>query len=296
MAREERAKKSSSSNNIRNMAKGNLRRGVSSGDVRVIDKAQKPTVDKDGFVAVTSKTVNRSVSMTAFHRSQSDGGWSKYTTRGSTVMSKSEKPKLEHLSETKPYLSPEICGEKAKSILKEYFVGGDTDDAVLSIHELVGAGDEGSLERGAKVVESAILYVLEMKHEEVDKFLSVYLQCAKENKLEPSAFLRGLNDPLEFLSDIAVDAPLATPLLIRIVAELVKEKIIQFDFLLNSPEYFRTDQNAAKFGARVAKAVGEETISSSEVNEVISKLMTEEEKTRYQSVHELIESVVYDAD
>lgn len=278
------------------MANGNIRRGLSSGDVRALNKAQKPTADKDGFVAVTSKSVNRSASMTVLQRSQSDAGWSKYTTRGSTVMNKSEKPKLEHLSETKSYLSPEICGEKAKSILKEYFVGGDTDDAALSIHELVGVGEEGSLDRGAKVVESAILYVLEMKREEVDKFLTVYLQCAKENKLEPSAFLRGLNDPLEFLSDIAVDAPLATSLLVRIVAELVKEKIIDFGFLLSSPEYFRTDQNAAKFGAQVAKAVGEETLSSSQANEVISKLMTEEEKSKYQSVHELVESIVCDAD
>lgn len=260
----------------------------------MLDKAQKPQVDKDGFVSVvSSKSVHRSASMTALPRSQSDVGSQNYTTQGATVLGKTERStsKLEHLSEANLYFSPDVCGTKAKCILKEYFVGGDTDDAVLSLHELVGVGDEGSLERGAKVIESAILYVLEMKHDEVDKFLSVYLRCAKENKLEAASFIRGLNDPLEFLSDIAVDAPLATDILIRIVAELVKEGILQFDFLLNSPEYFRTDQNAAKFGVKVMKYIGGNTVSSSEFVTVIAKLMTEEEKSSHLSVEEFINSL-----
>lgn len=285
------------------MAKGAMRRGVSSGDVRALDKAlSKPQVDEDGFVSVAPpKSVHRSASMTTLQRSQSDGGWQKYNTRGSTVMGKSElgrksstsKSKLDDLSETKPittYLTPEECGEKSKNILKEYFVGGDIDDAVLSIHELVGSGDEGSFERGTKVVECAILYVLEMKHEEVDKFLSLYLRCAKENKIEGSSFVSGLNDPLEFLSDIAVDAPLASPILVRIVGELVKGEIIPFDFLLNAPEYFRTDNNAATFGAQVLKSIGGDAVSTPKFIEVIEKLMTEGDKGAHRSAREIIDS------
>ncbi|KAL3801494.1 hypothetical protein HJC23_000932 [Cyclotella cryptica] len=304
VAREERARRSSSSNALMSMAKGDMRRGVSSGDVRALDKAQsKPQVDEDGFVSVApSKSVHRSSSMTALQRSQSDGGWQKYNTRGSTVMGKPElgrksstsKSKLDNLPETKPsttYLSPDKCGEKAKNILKEYFVGGDIDDAVLSIHELVGSGDEGSLKRGTKVVESAILYVLEMKHEEVDKFLSVYLRCAKENIIEGSSFVSGLSDPLEFLNDIVVDAPLATPILVRIVGELVKNDIIPFDFLLHAPEYFRTDHNAAMFGAQVLKSIGGDAMSSPKFIEVIEKLMTEEDKAAHRSARDIIDAV-----
>jgi len=298
--KEERAaKRSSSSASLRN--KGNMRRGTSSGDVR---KAEKPQVDEDGFVSVAkSKMVSRSVSMSAMDQ--------KYSSRGSTgakpdrqssqskfavlheVGPTKKGSKSKPAEEAKPkinYLSPEECSEKAKNILKEYFVGGDTSDAVLSIHELVGAGDDGSIARGAKVVEAAILLVLERKKEDVEKFLRVYLECAKDNKIEGESFVVGLNDPLEFLNDVAIDAPLAIPHLANIVAELVKAKIIPFSFLLNSPEYFRTDQNAATFGAKVMKNIGDDAVKSEDFIEVVSKLMTEEDKANHSSVNELVEA------
>jgi hypothetical protein len=299
-AQEERARRSSSTNALRSIAKGNIRRGVSSGDVRVLDK-QKPTVDDDGFVSVVkSKTVHRSSSMTAMpQRSQSEGAWQKYpnTNHGSTTgtnvnnKSKNDTDTSDTITATMTFPTPEVCGEKAKNILKEFFVGGDTDDAILSIHELVGVGSDGSTLRGNKVVESAILTVLEMKRQHVDQFLSLYIRCFRENKIESSSFVAGLNDPLEFLSDIAVDAPLATLHLVRIVSEWIKADILKLEFLLDSPEYFRTDQNAARFGAQVVKCLGGEAVGNREYMEVIGKLMTEEDKVRYSSVQEIMDSV-----
>jgi translation initiation factor 4G len=329
VAKEERAnaRKSSSSASLNRMSKSSLRRGASSGDVRVLDKAQqKPQVDADGFVSVAStKGFHRSASMGVMpNRNKSSEGFQKYTTRGSVVLNKSEggggrRPsqgkfavlnesnsnskkgssnKLaekaaqpETVDEDKPkvnYLSPDECGDKAKNVLKEFFVGGDTDDAVLSIHELVGAGDEGSIDRGSKVVEQAVLMVLEMKQTDVDKFLSVYLRCAKEKKIEGQSFVTGLNDPLEFLNDVAIDAPLAIPILASIVAELVKSEVIPFNFLLDSPEYFRTDQNAADFGAKVMKKIGGDATTSEDFIDVIEKLMTDEDKAKHSSAKDLI--------
>eukprot|EP00571_Detonula_confervacea_P011660 CAMPEP_0172312422 /NCGR_PEP_ID=MMETSP1058-20130122/17463_1 /TAXON_ID=83371 /ORGANISM="Detonula confervacea, Strain CCMP 353" /LENGTH=974 /DNA_ID=CAMNT_0013025871 /DNA_START=207 /DNA_END=3131 /DNA_ORIENTATION=+ len=324
--KEERAaaRKSSSSANLRGQSKGSMRRGASSGDVRVLDKKQtKPQVDNDGFVSVAaSKGFNRSGSMPVMARTQSKEGFQKYSTRGS-VASKPEgsgrrpsQGKFAVLNESGPrknskkgssdktvekaaapaeeekpkinYLSPDQCGEKAKNFVKEYFVGGDTDDAVLSIHELVGAGNEGSLERGTKVVEQAVLMLLEMKQEHIDKFVGLYLRCAKENKIEGDSFVLGLNDPLEFLNDVAIDAPLAIPHLASIVAELVKADVIPFNFLLNSPEYFRTDQHAADFGAKVMKKIGGDVIASEDYIEVIEKLMTCEDKAKHSSASDLI--------
>lgn len=296
VAKEERAaKRSNSSASLR--GKGSKHR--SSGDVRNIDK--KPQVDEDGFVSVAkSKTVHRSVSMNAMDSTRAStatkpsrqSSQSKFAVLHESGPSK-KGSKSKPAEEAKPkinYLSPEECSEKAKNILKEYFVGGDTADAVLSIHELVGAGDEGSVARGTKVVEAAVLLVLEMKKEDVEKFLRVYLECAKDNKIEGESFVLGLNDPLEFLNDVAIDAPLAIPHLAHIVAELVKSKIISFSFLLNSPEYFRTDQNAATFGAKVMKNIGDEAVKSEDFIEVVSKLMTEDDKAKYSSVNELIEA------
>lgn len=297
-----------------------MKRGSSSGDVRNSDKAQsKPQVDADGFVSVAPSKVGRSSSMTTLQRSQSDGSWMKPTAKpeigrksssgkfavlnesssrqsGSDKKGSSDKANnaTDKTDDNKPkanYLSPDECGDKAKNIVKEFFVGGDTADAILSIHELVGAGNEGDIERGSKVVDSTVLMVLEMKQEEVDKLLSLLLQCAKENKIAKESFVSGLNDPLEFLSDVAIDAPLAVPHLASIVAELVKAEAVPFDFLLNAPEYFRTDQNAADFGAQVMKKIGDSAITSAEFIEVIEKLMTDEDKANHSSASDLIAAV-----
>ena len=98
----------------------------------------------------------------------------------------------------------------------------------------------------------------------------------------------GLNDPLEFLADVAIDAPLAIPHLASLVAELVKNEIVSFDFLLNSPEYFRTDQNAADFGAKVMKKIGGDATTSESYIEVIEKLMTDEDKKKHSNASDLI--------
>eukprot|EP00578_Thalassiosira_sp_NH16_P020243 CAMPEP_0181087994 /NCGR_PEP_ID=MMETSP1071-20121207/6556_1 /TAXON_ID=35127 /ORGANISM="Thalassiosira sp., Strain NH16" /LENGTH=964 /DNA_ID=CAMNT_0023169893 /DNA_START=444 /DNA_END=3338 /DNA_ORIENTATION=+ len=337
VASEERAaKRSSSSASLHGKSKGQMRRGASSGDVRVLDKAQtKPQVDKDGFVSVaTTKGFNRSASMGVMHKSQSKEGFQKYSTRGSVVLKsesgggrrtsqgkfavlnesdsrrnskkgssnklveKAEPPETvdekEPVEEKKPeinYPSANECGDKAKNVLKEYIVGGDADDAILSIHELVGVGNEGSIDRGTKVVESAVLMVLEMKQSDVDKFLGLYLRCAKEEKIEGTSFVMGLNDPLEFLNDVAIDAPLAIPILANIIAELVKADVIPFNFLLDSPDYFRTDQNAAEFGAKIMKNIGGDAIASEDYIEVIEKLMTDDDKAKHSSAQDLIAEV-----
>lgn len=321
------ARRSNSSASLGRMNKGSMRRGSSSGDVRNMDNKQqsKPQVDADGFtsVAPSSKGFGRSASMTAMQRNE---GSQKYSTRGSTSMG-SKRPsqgKFSVLNENvsrrsskkgssksdekaaakaakeaaaaeeekkKPkvtYLTPDECGDKAKNVLKEYFVGGDTEDAVLSIHELVGVGDDGSIDRGTKVVEQAVLFVLEEKAANVEKFLTVYLRCAKEKKIEGQSFVSGLNDPLEFLNDVAIDAPLAIPHLATIIAELVKAEIVSFNFLLDSPEYFRTDQNAAGFGAKVMKIIGGDASTKEEYIEVIDKLMTCEDKAKHSSAADLI--------
>jgi len=264
-----------------------LRRGVSTGDVRV--QAVDKQVDEDGFVSV-AVSKGRSVSYT-LPRSQSDG-FQKYATHGSIVKSATASTTLAGISEeVKPrisYPSPDECGNKAKTILKEFFVNGETLDAVVSIQEIVGAGSAGSLARGAEVIKNAALLVLEMRQEDVDKFLEVCLQCVQAKTIESESIILGLNDPLEFLSDIAIDAPLAIQHLVTIVAKLVKTDIIPFDFLLNSPDYFRTDGDAANFAAQVIKTIGNEATSSEVYTGVIEKLMTDGDREKYSSAINLI--------
>eukprot|EP00592_Proboscia_alata_P007131 CAMPEP_0194355702 /NCGR_PEP_ID=MMETSP0174-20130528/3572_1 /TAXON_ID=216777 /ORGANISM="Proboscia alata, Strain PI-D3" /LENGTH=957 /DNA_ID=CAMNT_0039125077 /DNA_START=111 /DNA_END=2984 /DNA_ORIENTATION=+ len=208
--------------------------------------------------------------------------------------------------------TPQECAESSKNTIKEFFVGGDLDDAVLSIRELVGPKDseeEGgsvitedntNLNRGAKVVEAGILHVLEMKKADVDKFMVLMKRCINDAILRTTHFSRGMNDPLEFLNDISIDAPLAIPLLVGIVAELVAMKVLQLEFLLNGPAYFLNDSNAAKFAAKVMKQLtvdgfGGSPKSLEEVKsahlDIIERLMTDDDRSRFSSPEELFNSL-----
>jgi hypothetical protein len=184
---------------------------------------------------------------------------------------------------------PHECGEKFKAILKEFFVGGDTDDAVLSLHEIIGVGHEGSVYRGAKAIEQGTMMVMEMKDDDVQKMLTILNRCLDEGKLEKKAVLVGLNDPLEFVSDIEIDAPLAGSHLATVIASMVKSSALSLDFLLEGPEYFRTDGKAAQLCAKVVEKLGGEPSEADMA--IIEKLMTEEDKAEYSSVQELFASI-----
>jgi MA3 domain len=152
--------------------------------------------------------------------------------------------------------SPQECADKMKKILKEYFVGGDMANAVLSIHELVNVGTDGSIDRGAEMITAGILMVMEMKEGDVKKFLSVLDSCLKQSKIESQAVVQGLNEPLEFLNDIEIDAPLAGGLLALIISELMKWNIIELEFLLSAPEPFRMEGKPSAFGRKVLEKRG----------------------------------------
>ncbi|OEU08934.1 hypothetical protein FRACYDRAFT_271627, partial [Fragilariopsis cylindrus CCMP1102] len=177
-----------------------------------------------------------------------------------------------------------------KSILKEYFVGGDTADAVLSIHELIQVGCEGSIERGAKAFEAATFMVMEMKKTEVTKLLTVLESCIQDSKIEKDAIVQGLNEPLDLLSDIEIDAPLARSHLSLIISELIKWSVVSFDVLLSAPEYFRTGGKAASFAIMILKKKNNEALSDDETV-IVETLMTENDKKAYASAKIMFDAI-----
>mmetsp|Transcript_7913 Transcript_7913/g.12511 ORF Transcript_7913/g.12511 Transcript_7913/m.12511 type:complete len:611 (+) Transcript_7913:281-2113(+) len=182
--------------------------------------------------------------------------------------------------------TPDECGKKIKTIMKEYFISGDTADSVLSVHELVQAGqgqasEDGSKERGAKVVEGGVLLVMEMKEADVQKFLTVMGQCVQEQKLEKESIIMGLNDPLEFLSDIEIDAPLAGSHLALIVSECIKFGAFDMSFFKGAPEFFLSDGKPAEFAIKVLKKRGGDP--SEEEMKIVEELMTEADKKAHES-------------
>lgn len=185
-------------------------------------------------------------------------------------------------------LSIEQCQSRMKSILKEYFVGGDTADAVLSVHEMIQVGCKGSVERGAKAIETGVLMVMEMKEVNVKQLLTVLESCIKDSKIEKEAIVQGLNDPLEFLRDIQIDAPLAASHLSLIVAKLISWNAISFDFLLHTPEFFRTDGKPASFAVEILKKKSD---PSDDEFQVVESLMTEEDKKAHASAKAMFDSL-----
>uniref|UniRef100_A0A7S1GLC7 MI domain-containing protein n=1 Tax=Cyclophora tenuis TaxID=216820 RepID=A0A7S1GLC7_CYCTE len=263
-----------------------LGRRVSSGDLR-----EKP--DEEGFVKVM-----RSSSSSMLSRSVSESGPplppKSNTLRRSTSYSVPQQSDKQEKSQQKParkVLSLDECEKKTKNCLKEYFVGGDSDDAVLTLEEIVAVGTAGSIERGSKVVEAGILLVLEMKEEHVQKFLALLTRAVEEGKMEKKSSAQGLNDPLEFLRDIEIDAPLAGSLLCGFIAELLRKEILEFSFFLGTPEYFRRDGQAARFAATVLKKLELGETKIQEHLKTIETLMTDDDKKQHQTPQLLLESV-----
>ena len=178
--------------------------------------------------------------------------------------------------------------DKTKSILKEYFVGGDTADAILSLDELVGVGSNFAVDRGTAVIEAGVLLVLEMKDAEVTQFLEVIQNLLETGKIPETSLAKGLMDPLEFLRDIQIDAPLAHHHFAKILAEWIKNGWVTLSLLQSGPEYFLSDGRPAELAKQVLKVRGGE-VSDEEVR-VVEKLLSSEEREAIESVADWISS------
>ena len=118
---------------------------------------------------------------------------------------------------------------------------------------------------------------------------AVLCRAFKEWKLPAESIALGLNDPLEFLSDIDIDAPLAGNHLAYIVSELSKLDAVQVKELLQgAPEYFKTDGKAATFCSKVLKAKGITDPSASDLD-LIDSLMTDSDKSKFDSSKDLFD-------
>jgi len=202
------------------------------------------------------------------------------------------------------YPEPEMCKSKMKSIMKEYFVGGDTADAVLSVDELVGYKADSSekdkgdaVQRGAAIVDAGVMLVLEGKESEVKSFLTVSEECLKQGKLPVESLALGLSEPLEFLRDIEIDAPLASKFLSQIIAAWMVPAAgdggaaLSFSLFLQAPDYFKSDGRPAELLKQILVIYSQKdgcSITDEHVD-VVSKLMTDEEAKNYGDVRKWLE-------
>ena len=246
-----------------------------------------PPPDGDGFTPVQKpKKVN-------MRRVQSEGGGPSSLQKAMSGSSGASKPPSRGTSSSKPkFLAPEECAKKMKSLLKEYFVGGDTADAVLTVEELVGRGNDGDIARGKAVVEAAVLMLMEGKESEVEKMLTLFASAGE--KIPPASFVGGLRDPVEFLRDIEIDAPMAPNLLAMMLANWFSKS-----FLPSMKEFFVDNDDLEDFRERA-----EETRPAEFCRQIIQKrggafteddletvthLMTDEQRLIHPEVRSFLE-------
>lgn len=216
------------------------------------------------------------------------------------------------------------CNERSRTIFKEYFIGGDRENAVLSIQELVGGNSGGSssrnstpsvgyMDRAVAVIQSGILLVLEMKEIHVHKFLDVVSRCLDNNVIDRKCLIPAIQEPLEYLRDIEIDAPRSSEWLAIIVAEWMTKKVDDgetamgggIEILLQAPTYFLSDAGRpTEFAVQVLLQIyhpnqcgttTSATTSSISVlceseRDVLNQLWTEQERKQYGSIDKIWET------
>lgn len=298
-------KKAQQSSRRQSTSSRNLRRSTSM-------STQPKQVDQDGFTAVMQRP-RSSNNLNNLARSQSDATGNKKTMRRAqsmnimgnvTIMSNKDRKQPPSSSSAQPKspmrsksmlvstesttiketppMSRKDVASKVESLLKEYFVVGDTKDALLSVKELLSTNSNLSIPK--IVVESSVLFVLERKREDVDKALTLLLAAAEE-LLSPENFTDGLSDPLEFLSDIQIDAPKASEYLAIMLSKL---PVDLESLLLNGPEYFRTDGKPAHLAVQTLL---EQKRSDEDIVTLVEKLMTSRDKEDFASAQALLDSL-----
>ena len=252
--------------------------------------APPPPPDGDGFTPVAKPK------KAGMRRVQSDGGGPSSLQKAlgvgsSGASSNQSKREMPAEKPSKVYPKPEDCAKKMKSLLKEYFVGGDTADAALSVDELIGKGNDGDVARGKAVVEAAVLMMMEGKESEVEKMLTLF-EAAGE-KIPPESFVGGLKDPVEFLRDIEIDAPLAPNLLAMILANWFSKSylpsMLKFFVENDDLEDFRErsdETRAAEFCRQVIQKRGG-PLTQDDL-ETVTHLMTDEERLMHPEVRSWI--------
>jgi len=274
----------------------------------------KPIVDADGYVEVqkapfgrsrsminipitsttTSMTVTKPNNPVSSKHAATDMMKISQVTKSLTisdVKKVSNDVKVQFSTESKDFRSSQKSTHeyviKARAMFKDYFRSGDVYDAVISFDELL-RGAEDFVARRVKITEISIMTVLEMRHDDVLKLLQFFSHCYYEGKIDTNSFKGGLAHPLEVLQDLTIDAPLAGRHMVTIVSELIRFQAITFDFLLNTPENFRMDGGAAKFGCDVVKTLGNGYVDSKLVLDIIDKLMTDEDREKFSSSQAMI--------
>lgn len=184
------------------------------------------------------------------------------------------------------HLDPKECAHRGKSLFKEFRIGGDISDALLTFEEIVCLDTEGHEERSSAMLEAIILMVLEMKQEDVDKMIYLVEQCMQKQVIDSEALVASLQIPMESLRDIEIDAPLAAKLMAGILAHWIQLGFITLNVLQSFPDYFLSDGRPAEFACMVlAKRGGS---PSEEEASLVNSLMTDQEKRAWPSVENWI--------
>ena len=141
-----------------------------------------------------------------------------------------------------PSVNKDDAAKRFVSSLKEYLVNADPTEPVAVLNECVSA----SKEHGHEAVMSAVNWCLEEKPSTVDAVVQAVSSGVKAGHLPRLCVSSGLLDSLEFLFDVAIDAPLAPSNASAVCLGLSKEGVFDLDDFAKVGDEFTGGVNKSK--------------------------------------------------
>jgi hypothetical protein len=200
VAREEaRAQSGNRGGGSRGGGGGGGRPAMGHGDAR--KQRQQPQVDSDGW-----STVNKPAGRSSSRQTPNGGGNTSPNSgnKQSAFAALAASPNATK-SYPKPTIEPAESGKRFQSAIKEYLTNGDINEPVTILGEVTG----GSAEHGNVAVSKAFDFALEGKDSDCAAVVAIVSKGVETGALPKTCVTSGIIESLEFLFDVAIDAPLA---------------------------------------------------------------------------------------
>ncbi|GMH93520.1 hypothetical protein TL16_g12648, partial [Triparma laevis f. inornata] len=196
--------------NNNNNNNNNNRPAMGQGDAR----KQRPQVDSDGWATV-NKPAGRPSRQTS-NGSSSNNTSLNNSNKQSSFAALAGSPNAAK-TYPKPTCEPAESGKRFQSAVKEYLTNGDINEPVTILGQVVG----GSAEHGNVAVGKAFDFALEGKASDCAAVVAIIAKGVEAGALPKKCVTSGIIESLEFLFDIAIDAPLAPKNAFNVCSKLV---------------------------------------------------------------------------
>jgi translation initiation factor 4G len=136
-------------------------------------------------------------------------------------------------------MSEEKLKRRVKSMRADFIGdGGNVDELILSMEELSGTPDAGTI-----LVQSSADSMMDSKDTEREAIVKIISILAERGKISSEEVKNGLLDTIEFIDSFAMDAPRAFEYVGELLAPLLKIDTIDVDWICKQSETTKVEPN-----------------------------------------------------